>query len=176
MNESRLLSALFASLCLLLVTSSAANAKNAPDRTQFGHDIHVAAGEHTGDVTCVNCSIYLRGQAAGDVTAFHGNVVIETGAQVAGDVTAIWGDIRSESGTQVAGDATAIAGTVRRDSLSVMSGDVTALEGSKWLIAMIVPPLLLFGAIIALIIWLLQRNRAKQPVVYAQPGTPPAYR
>jgi hypothetical protein len=176
MKAFHLLSAPLVCFCMLLLAASNASAKSGPERTQFGHDIHVAASERTGDLTCVNCSIYLRGQSAGDVTVVHGNVVLETGAQIAGDTTAVWGDIRAESGTQIGGDATAIAGKVRRDGQSVMSGDVTALEGTKWLLVIIVPPLLFMGAIVALVIWLLQRSRHNQPPVYAQPGAQPTAR
>ena len=62
-------------------------------------------------MTCVGCSIYIRGQASGDVTAIAGSVFAESGASIAGDVTAMGGDARVESGAQVAGDLTAIGGT-----------------------------------------------------------------
>lgn len=162
---------------LLLACSLPLFAAKSADRTQFGRDIRVQPGEHTGDVTCVNCSIYFAGQAAGDVTAFHGNVVIESGAEVAGDVTAIWGNVRTENSTQIAGDLTAIAGAARRDPQSTASGDVTSMEGTKWLLAIVVPPLVFLGGIIALIIWLVQRNRSSaRPPVYAQPSTQPSTR
>ncbi len=162
---------------LVLFLCVAAFAKSSPDRTQFGRDIHVQPGEKTGDVTCFNCSIYVRSQVAGDVTALHGNIVLETGAQVAGDVTAIWGNLRTESGTTIAGDVTAIAGSVRRDPQSTASGDVTALDGTRWLLAIIVPPILFVGGIIALIIWLVQRNRTAAPTpAYVQTSGQPSTR
>jgi hypothetical protein len=162
---------------LLLFFCATSFAASSPDRTQFGRDIHVQAGEKTADVTCINCSVYVRGQVSGDVTAIHGNIVLETGAEVAGDVTAVWGSVRTESATQIAGDLTAVAGSVHRDPQSTSSGDVTALEGSKWLLAIIVPPIIFVGGIIALIIWLVQRNRASAPApVYVQPGGQPSTR
>jgi hypothetical protein len=152
-------------------------AAKSADRTQFGRDIHIAAGEKTGDITCINCSIYLQGQASGDVTAVHGNVALETGSAVAGDVTAVWGNIRTESGTQVAGDLTAVAGSVRRDPRSTAAGDVTSLEGTKWMLAIVVPPIVFLGGILALIIWLLQRSRVRAPApVYVQPSAQPTTR
>lgn len=166
-------------LSILLVLASCAPlfAARGADRTQFSRDIHIQAGEKTGDVTCINCSIYIQGQTAGDVTAVHGNVTLETGSAVAGDVTAVWGNIRAESGTQIAGDLVAVAGSVRRDPQSTASGDVTSLEGTKWLLAIVLPPLLFLGGIIALIIWLVQRNRVSAPVpVYAQSGAQPTTR
>jgi hypothetical protein len=152
-------------------------AAKSADRTQFGRDIRIAAGEKTGDVTCINCSIYMQGQAAGDVTAIHGNVTLETGAAVAGDVTAVWGNVRTESATQIAGDLTAVAGSVHRDPQSTASGDVTSLAGTKWLLAIVVPPIVFLGGIIALIIWLVQRNRVSPPApVYVQPNAQPSTR
>ncbi|HVO64131.1 MAG TPA: hypothetical protein VMT53_24640 [Terriglobales bacterium] len=157
---------------ILLTLCTHLFAARSPDRTQFGRDIHITAGERTADVTCFYCSIYFSGKAAGDVTAVHGNVVIESGAEVAGDVTAIGGYVRSEGGTQILGDLTAIGGSARRDPQSTISGAVTSLAGSKWLLALIVPPLVFLGGIIALIIWLLQRNRRSAPApVYAQTTT-----
>ena len=162
---------------VVLLFSAALFAASSPDRTQFGSDIRVQAGEKTADVTCFNCSIYIRGQVAGDVTAIHGNVVLASGAEVAGDVTAVWGNVRTESGTQIAGDVTAVAGSVHRDPQSTLSGDVTALEGTKWLLAIIVPPMVILGGVIALIIWLVQRSRARTPApVYVQPGGQPSTR
>jgi hypothetical protein len=161
----------------VLFFCAASFAASSPDRTQFGSDIHVQAGEKTADVTCINCSIYVRGQVAGDVTTVHGNIVLESGAEVAGDTTAIWGNVRTESSTQIAGDLTAVAGSVHRDPQSTSAGDVTALEGTKWLLAIIVPPIIFLGGIIALIIWLVQRNRAGAPApVYVQPGGQPSTR
>jgi len=162
---------------LVLFYCAASFAASSPDRTQFGSDIHVQAGEKTADVTCINCSVYVRGQVSGDVTAIHGNIVLESGAAVAGDITAIWGNIRTESGTQNAGDLTAVAGSVHRDPQSTSAGDVTALEGTKWLLAIIVPPIIFLGGVIALIIWLVQRNRTSAPApVYVQPGGQPSTR
>lgn len=148
---------------LVLLLCAAAWAKGNPERTQFNRDIRVEVGEKTGDVTCINCSIYILGEAAGDVTAIHGNVVVENGASVAGDVTTVWGNVHLENGSTVAGDLTAVAGAVRREPQTSVSGDVTSLEGTKWLLAILVPPLVFFGLLVALVIWLLQRNRGPAP-------------
>jgi hypothetical protein len=171
MTDRSVLFVLSAAICLSVLSCQGAFAKNNPDRSQFGRDIHVDIGEHAGDLTCVNCSIYIRGQAAGDATTLHGNVVVEGGGEVAGDVTAVWGDIRAGTGAHILGDATAVAGAVRRDPQAAVGGDVTALEGTKWLIAIIVPPLLFLGAIVSLIVWLIQRGQSKGPVPYESPRT-----
>jgi hypothetical protein len=147
-------------------------AKNNPEQTQFGHDIRIEAGQKVGEVTCINCSVYMAGESAGEVTALHGNVEVETGGSIAGDVTAVWGDVRMQSGAQIAGDVTAVGGSVRRTAQSSIAGDVTSLEGTKWVLAVVLPPLFILGLIVALIIWLIQRSRgssvAPQPYLAAR--------
>jgi hypothetical protein len=153
-------------LCVLAV-SIYALAKDNPEQTQFGHDVRVEAGEKVGDVTCINCSVYIAGESMGEVTTVHGNVVLETGGLIGGDVTAVWGDVRMQSGAQIGGDVTAVAGGVRRASQSLIGGDVTSLEGTRWVLAIIIPPLFIIGLIVALVIWLVQRNR--RPAALQQP-------
>src|SRR5262250_555787 len=96
---------------LVLFSCAASFAASSPDRTQFGSDIHVQAGEKTADVTCINCSVYVRGQVSGDVTAIRGVVGLEPGGGGAGALSAVWGKTRTESRTQNAGDLTAVAGS-----------------------------------------------------------------
>lgn len=155
----------YLSTCLLfsLLLSAPARAKENPDLTQFSRDIRVEAGQKVGDVTCINCSIYVRGQVAGDVTAIHGNVTIEDGSEVAGDVTAVWGNIRVDNATRIAGDVTAVAGAARIQPQASVTGDRTSLEGTRWLLAIILPPIICIGLIVALIIWLVQRGRPEIP-------------
>lgn len=150
-------------LCVLAL-SICALAKDKPEQTQFGHDIRIEAGQKVGDVTCINCSIYIAGESAGELTTVHGNVVVETGGSIAGDVTAIWGDVRMQPGSQIAGEVTAVAGGVRRNAQSSIAGDVTSLEGAQWMLAILLPPIFILGLIVALIIWLVQRSRRTTPV------------
>jgi hypothetical protein len=165
-------SPLFRYLLCVVALCSLSFAKNNPEQTQFGHDIRVEAGQKVGEVTCINCSVYMAGESAGEVTAVHGNVVVETGGSIAGDVTAVWGDVRMQSGAQIAGDVTAVGGSVRRTAQSSIAGDVTSLEGTKWVLAVVLPPLFILGLIVALIIWLIQRSRrssvAPQPYLAAR--------
>jgi hypothetical protein len=144
---------------LLLAIPASAFVKNDPELTQFGRDIRIEAGERMGDVTCINCSVYMAGQSSGEITTIHGNVILETGASVASDTTAVLGDVRLQPGTQIAGDVTAVGGAVRRSPQSSIAGDVTSLEGTKWVLAIVVPPLFMIGLIVALILWLVQRSR-----------------
>jgi hypothetical protein len=139
-------------------SSSIVAAQNS-DQVHIGRDIYVQPQDKAGDLVCVACSIYIRGQVAGDAVAVGGSVVLEQGAQVAGSVTAVVGDVRLQTGTQIAGDAVAVAGMVKRDPQSTISGDVTSLGGAGWMLLILVLPLVLFGGFVALIIWLFQRRR-----------------
>ncbi len=153
-------------LCILAMLAApyASRAESNSDRFQFNHDIRIEAGEKVGDVTCIGCSIHLRGQASGDVTAIAGSVFAESGASIAGDVTAIGGNVRVESGTQVAGDLTTIGGTLRRDPQASVAGDVTTVGGGGgWIFLIFLLPLLFLGGMVALIIWLIQRSRRPAP-------------
>jgi hypothetical protein len=153
--------------CVFWALSTCVLAKDKPELTQFGRDIRVEPGEKVGDLTCINCSIYVAGESAGEATTIHGNIIVESGGSIAGDVTAVWGDVRMQPGSQIAGDVTAVAGGVRHSTGSSIAGDVTSLEGTKWLLAIILPPIFIIGLIVALIIWLIQRSR--RPARVSQP-------
>jgi cytoskeletal protein CcmA (bactofilin family) len=150
-------------LCALvlfcLALSSVAFAKDNPSFTQVGHNITIGPNDQVGDLTCFACSIRVRGQVAGDVTAFGGSVVIEDHAQVAGDVTAFGGDIRLDEAVKVAGDATVFGGQIRRDPAATISGDVTSMGGHGWLVPIVLAPFLAIGLLVAFVLWLVQRTR-----------------
>jgi cytoskeletal protein CcmA (bactofilin family) len=151
-------------LCCLSVAGCSSPGTKGSDRLQFNHDIFVDPGQDSGDLTCVNCSVFVRGQVAGDVTAIHGNVVVEQGSQVAGDVTVVLGDLRLQSAAQVAGDVTTVGGTVRREPQATIAGDVTSLAGVGWVILVFLLPLAFVGGMIALIVWLIARIPKPTPV------------
>lgn len=144
---------------LLAGLVSASHAQRNPDITQFSRDIRVQPEQKAGDLTCINCSIHVRGQVAGDVTAVRGEIVVDDNAQVAGDVTAVAGDIRVNNGAAISGDLTAVAGSVIRQPSATVTGDVTSLPGAIWIFLIVGAPLIVLGMIIALIIWLVQRGR-----------------
>jgi hypothetical protein len=151
-------------LAVLALLAAPALAQKGSDRLQFNHDIFVDPEQKSGDLTCVNCSIFVRGEVAGDVTVVHGNVVVEQGSQVAGDVTVVLGDLRLQSAAHVAGDVTTVAGTVRRKPQASVAGDVTSLGGGVWVILIFLLPLAFVGGIIALIFWLIARIQKPTPV------------
>src|SRR5439155_563685 len=108
----------YVAFTLMLLGSSGVLAKADANRDRFqaGRDIRIESDERVGDVTCLNCSIYVRGQVGGDILTIHGNVVVYEGAQIGGDVASLAGNVRLESGTQVAGDVASFGGAVRRDA------------------------------------------------------------
>jgi hypothetical protein len=161
-HQNPLLS-LFALVSLILITSAFASSNS--DRTSWGHNITLGPQEQSADLTCFGCSIRVRGQVTGDVTAFFGNVVIEDQAEVAGDVTVFGSDIRLDQAVKVAGDVTVFGGAIHRDPQANVAGDLTAMGGRGWIIPMILAPFLILGLLIAFAIWLVQRLR--------RPSVPP---
>jgi len=167
MSLARLLgwSAVAAIFCFML--SCSALAKDNPSYTQWGRAIHVGPNDQVGDVTCFGCSIYVRGQVAGDATVFGGSIVLEDQAQVAGDVTGFGGGIQLGSGVKVTGDVTVFGGSIGRDPTAIIGGDVTSLAGKGWFALMVVTPLIVIGLLVALIVWLIQRARQTEVPVAA---------
>ena len=103
------------SACLRFFGTLASLAESNSDRVQLDHDIRIESDERVGDVTCIGCSVYVRGQVPATLPLSPEAYSPSQGASIAGDVTAIGGNARVESGAQVAGDLTAIGGTLRRD-------------------------------------------------------------
>ena len=157
-------------LCVIFVLASLTWAKGNPDITQFGHDIRVEPGQKVGDVTCFNCSIYVRGEATSDLTAFHGDILIGENAVVAGDVTDFLGDARLANGAKISGGVTVFGGMLHRQPGAMVSGDVTTFENKFLVFLMLLSPLVVLGAIVALIVWVVQRNRRRTGVAVASGG------
>jgi hypothetical protein len=141
---------------LFLVLSTAAFADGSHDRTQFGHDITVGPADQVSDVTCFGCSVRVRGRVSSDVTTFGGSIILEDKAQVSGDATAFGGNIHMDDGVRVGGDVTLFGGRLRREPTASVGGDVTAFSGGLWMLLIFGLPLVLLGAFIALIVWLVR--------------------
>jgi hypothetical protein len=144
---------------LCLPSWSFAQTTTKSDQTQFGHAIRVAENDQVGEVTCIACSIYIRGRVAGDATAVGGGIYVEDQGQVAGDVTTVGGSIRLDSGVKVAGDVTSVGGDIRRAPGAQVGGDVTSVGGGVWVPIVLVAPLVFIGLLVWLIVWLVQRAR-----------------
>jgi hypothetical protein len=146
----------------LLVTAAVAERNS--DRVQINHDIFLERGQSSGDLVCVNCSIFVRGEVTGDVVTVLGNVLVERGAHVAGSVTTVLGDLRVQSAAQVGGDVVTVAGTLRRDPQAVVGGDATSLGGAGWTLLIVLLPLVFIGGAVALVAWLIARTRRRTAV------------
>lgn len=137
------------------------------DEVGYGRTITVPAGETHGDITCFDCTVYVRGTVAGDVAVFGGQAVIE--GTITGDVAVFWGDIRLGDGAHIGGDADALGGSVKRSPTAAVKGDAvsfgrgTFMAGSILGLAITAALVFLF---IWLLIWLFRRNRTvpMQPV------------
>ena len=140
----------------LLSASMSAFADNPHDRTQFGHNVTVGPGEEVSEVTCFGCSVRVRGKVAGDVTTFGGGVVVEDQGQVGGDLTSFGGNLRMEKEANVGGDVAIFGGRIQRDDSSKIGGDVSTFTGTFWLLLLFGLPLVVLGAFIALIVWIVR--------------------
>jgi len=154
----RLFSAtLLTCLGVSLGLSTSAFAKDNPSVTQVGHNIIIGPDQKVGELTCFGCSIRIRGEVAGDVTAFGGSITLEDQGQVAGDVTVFGGDIRLDQAVKVSGNVTVFGGQIRRDPEASIAGDVTSMGGRGWIIPIFLFPFVLLGLLVAFVVWLVQR-------------------
>jgi hypothetical protein len=142
---------------LIIALSTAVLAEGSQERTQFGHDIVVGPNEQVSDLTCFGCSVRVRGHVAGDVTTFGGSVVVEDQGEIAGDTTTFGGNIRLTKGVKINGDVSIFGGRLRRDPEAMIHGDVANFGGPIWLFVIFGLPLVILGAFIALIVWLVRR-------------------
>jgi hypothetical protein len=138
-------------------SSSAAFAEGPREYTQFGRDVTIASGEEASDVTCFGCSVHIRGRVLGDVTVFAGRVTIEEQGQVNGDATVFGSGIRLENGAKVGGEVTVFGGDIHRDPAASIGGDITDFRGTIWIFVIFGLPLVILGAFIALIVWMIRR-------------------
>lgn len=153
------LRALAMALILIFILAAPATAKDNPEYTQIGHDITVGPNQEVGEVTCIGCSIRIRGKVAGEVTTVGGSILIEDQAEVAGEVTAVAGNIRLDRDAKVSGDVTVVGGEIRRATEAQIGGDVTSVGGHAWVPLILIAPFLFLGLLVALAVWLVHRFR-----------------
>jgi len=163
-SNVRLALRLFAGL-LLIASSTAAFADGSHDRTQFGHNISIGPGEEATEVTCFGCSVRVRGHVTSDVTTFGGSIVVEDQGEIGGDAVTFGGAVRLDKQAKVQGDVTVFGGQLHRDASATVRGDVTNFSGGGWLVLIFGLPLMMLGAVIAFVIWLVRRlTRPALPV------------
>jgi len=147
-------------LVLILVVPNAAFAKADGDRVQFFQTITVGPDEHIGDAVCIFCSIRMAG-SCGDVVAIFGNIVVD--GAVSGDAESVGGGIKLGEDANVSGDAVAIGQGVHRHPNAVIKGEVVSQAGPIILLGLIIIPLLPVILVVALVVWLVRRNRYVPP-------------
>jgi hypothetical protein len=165
MRSIRSIAHLLLALAFVSFLCVAAFADGSHDRTQAGRNITIAPDENASDVTCFGCSVRVLGHVSSDITTFGGSVVVEDQGEVDGDVTTFAGNIRLDKDVKVGGDVTVFGGHLSRDQAASVGGDVTSMGGLGWIILIALIPVILFGAFIALIVWLIRR--LTQPSVTA---------
>jgi hypothetical protein len=138
------------------LTASALAQKTDEDRVEFGHNITVAPGQTSGDISCFNCSVYVGGKVNGDIAVFGGRVIVE--GSVRSDVAVFWGNVRVEDGGQVGGDVAVFGGVVKRAPTATIGGSV-ATFGRGWVLVPVLIMVAIVWFIVALIVWLVTRNR-----------------
>jgi hypothetical protein len=150
---------LFATLLLVLATPQALHAREA-DQVHFGRSIAVAEDEDAGSLVCIGCSIRVEGSCQ-DVVAIGGSVVVE--GAVKGDLAAIGGNVLLGDNASVSGDVVAVGGRVSRHPTATVKGDINEESGSLLLLGVFLVPLIPLILVIALVVWLVRRNRDTTP-------------
>ncbi len=109
--------------CVLPVfpqTAQAQAQEGAKERVSYFHDIVIEKGETAHVLTCLFCSVIVRGQVKGDAVSVWGNIEIE--GRVEGDAVAAGGKIILRGEATAEGDLVAVGGRVERRG----SGDIKA--------------------------------------------------
>jgi predicted acyltransferase (DUF342 family) len=158
-----------AAVLLLLPLGLSASAQKAPDQTHFHRDIYVESGEHVGELSCIDCSIHVRGQVEGDVAAIRGNVSLKPGASINGEVAVIAGNLTIDSDASIGGETAVIGGVLHRAPDAHLGGEVVVMSGPLWAMLIFVAPLVLLAFCVVLIIWVVHLLRRRSATgVYAQ--------
>ena len=144
-------------LVLVVAAPSLLFANGGGDRVQFFQSITVGADEHVGEVVCMFCSVRMAGTTSGDVVSIFGNIIVD--GTVNGDAVSVGGGIKLNEDASISGDAVAIGRGLYRHPNAAVKGEVVSQSGPLLLVGLIIVPLLPFILVIALIVWLVRRNR-----------------
>ncbi len=131
------------------------------DQVHVGHSITVGENERAGNLVCVGCSIRMEGTSQ-DVVAVGGSIMVD--GAIKGDVVAVGGSVFLGENASVSGDVVTVAGHLSRHPNAAVRGEVTEQSGTFLLLGIFLIPLAPLILIIALIIWLVRRNRRPMPV------------
>ncbi len=151
---------LAAALLFVTLTPGMLHARGG-DQVHVGQDMTVGDNENAGDLVCIGCSIRVEG-TCGDVVAIGGSIAVD--GNVKGSVVAVGGGVLLGDNASVSEDVVTVGGHLSRHPNAVVKGDVSVQSGAPILIAVILVPLLPVFLIVALVVWLVRRNRRPVPV------------
>jgi hypothetical protein len=151
-------------LVLIMVAPTLAFANDGGDRVQFFQSINVGPDDHVGDLVCMFCSIRMEG-SCGDAVAILGSIVVDGTAS--GDVVSVGGGVKLGEDANVGGDAVAVGKGLYRHPDAVVKGEVVSESGPAIFLGLIIIPLLPVILVVALVVWLLRRNRYVPPAQVA---------
>ena len=147
-------------VALMMLVPAVLVANDGGDRVQFFQSITVDPDDHVGDVVCIFCSVRMAG-SCGDAVAVFGNLVID--GSVSGDAVSVGGGIKLGEDARVSGDTVAIGQGVYRHPNAIAKGQVVSEAGPAILLGLVVIPLLPVIVVVALVVWLVRRNRYVPP-------------
>lgn len=131
------------------------------DQVHFGQSISVGEDETVGSLVCIGCSIRVEGTCE-DVVAIGGSITVD--GTVQGDAVAIGGPMRLGENASVMGDVVTVGGRLWRHPDAVIKGNVSSQSGALVFVGLFLVPLIPVILIVALIVWLVSRNRRAVPV------------
>ena len=147
---------LLSALLFMISAPLALYASSKGDRVQIGKSIIIEENEQVGDVVCIGCSIRMS-ESCGDVVAIGGSIIVD--GTVKGDAVAVGGEVRLRENASIAGDVVTVGGGLNRSPGATVRGDVKSQPAAPIVLAMVLVPLIPVILVVALIVWLLRRNR-----------------
>jgi len=130
------------------------------DQVHFAQSIVVSEDETVGNLVCIGCSIHMAGTSQ-DIVAIGGSIQVD--GRVEGDTVAMGGAVRLGENASVAGDVVSVGGRIWRDPNAIIKGDVSSQSGALVIVGLFLVPLIPVILVIALVVWLVGRNRRNVP-------------
>lgn len=97
-----------------------------PERTTWGEDVLVAAGERVRAVTTAGGDATVLGEVLANVVTMGGDVHVGSHGVVRGDLVTMGGDVHLARGAQVEGRMVTMGGSVHRDGVVEAEDDADA--------------------------------------------------
>jgi len=107
--------------------ASAATAQPVGDRTYFGQDIYIAAGQQVHNVTCLFCSVQVEGSLTGHAVVLFGNLTVS--GLVRGSATIVNGNVVIDSQARIGGNTIVLGGNAVYETDDSISGNAYVLGG-----------------------------------------------